>query len=252
MTTSAEQINELIGGYTNLKQYFEGIRGDIDDRLNAAASRWDDFWTIWHVDQAIGSDDAAGNADAPLQTLQEAINRTPEGQRANIRIRGSYDTTRRYMPKGRSVHLYGCDADWSYAKIDINLTTQEDAYNRVLTNGFEGSYHSFWELYNIVLKAKTLAEVQADHPGAGINAITCAIFSSTSSGRTLPGGLMIRYASVDITADPYVTLVNYNIWDISVFSCVFVNPITGRVMNGIAAGTLAADVSQVNTNLVSF
>lgn len=45
MSTSAEQINTLIGGYTDLKTYFEGQRNDWDMRVAAAENQVDTFLT---------------------------------------------------------------------------------------------------------------------------------------------------------------------------------------------------------------
>lgn len=43
MSTSAEQINQLIGGYTDLKAYFEGQRDDWEARVAAAEASF----TAW-------------------------------------------------------------------------------------------------------------------------------------------------------------------------------------------------------------
>lgn len=43
MSTSAEQITDLIGGYTNLKSYFEGQRDDWDSRVAAKEAQVDAF-----------------------------------------------------------------------------------------------------------------------------------------------------------------------------------------------------------------
>lgn len=249
MATSTEQINDLINGYTNLKQYFEGIRGDIDTRLNAAASRWDDFHYVWYVDQATGSDDGNGNTASPLQSIHEAINRTPFGGRANIRIRGRYDTTRRYAAAGRKVHLYGCAADWSLDDIDMHLTTRVDNSNRVETNGFQGAHQGFWEIYNINLKLKSLAQVAADHPGATHSPTLGAIFSHKDSGAGIPGGVMIRYSSVDITDDPYAWIMSPAVWAYSSLAVVYPHSPAGRFIAPIVAGTPSQDVPNLHTNI---
>lgn len=74
MATSTEQINALIGGYTDLKSYFEGARGQIDADLDAAALRVGDTSRLVYVDQINGDNANNGTVDAPVQTLQRAIN----------------------------------------------------------------------------------------------------------------------------------------------------------------------------------
>jgi len=77
MATSTEQINDLIGGYTNLKAFFEGAQAQIETGLNAFAYRVGDSQRSVYIDQVNGDNTDSGLADAPVQTLQAAVDVWP-------------------------------------------------------------------------------------------------------------------------------------------------------------------------------
>jgi len=71
---SRDQVIADMRGWTDLKAYFEGIRGQINGDLNAAAARVGDTFRQFYVDAENGSDDNAGTSDAPFKTMQKAVN----------------------------------------------------------------------------------------------------------------------------------------------------------------------------------
>lgn len=87
MATSAEQITDLIGGYTDLKQYFENIRGSIDDRVEAAIAAAPDMHRNLFVDAVSGDDGNVGDSDNPLATLNKAIDLVPENGSGKVNLR---------------------------------------------------------------------------------------------------------------------------------------------------------------------
>lgn len=91
MATSAEQINDLIGGYTDLKGYFEGVRGQINADLNAAENRVGDTNRSFFVDQVNGNDANDGASSAtPLKTLAAAVSKSVWGGRLTIKLMSDY------------------------------------------------------------------------------------------------------------------------------------------------------------------
>ncbi|WP_456390231.1 hypothetical protein [Profundibacter sp.] len=85
MSTSAEQINELIGDYTDLKGYFEGARGSIDakiDNLPATIRSLSAFAATWDPDEA-NPDNIDGGVFSDLDAL---VNTAPRGSTIYVTI----------------------------------------------------------------------------------------------------------------------------------------------------------------------
>jgi hypothetical protein len=251
MTTSTEDIADLVKGYSNLKTYFEGVRDSIDDRINASVDRWDAYQSTWYVDQLSGSDENEGGQDDPFATLQAAVNKTPYGRRSRIWVSGNYDTTRRYNSSGRKISVFGAGAGWEEADIDLTLTTSLSG-NDIITNGFKGGSESYWELWNVNLKCKTQTQVTADHPGAGTSSADVSIFSHENSASGLPGGVVIRAGSIDLTADPYAYVLSFSTWTYLAVGVSYPSDPAGRIAATVASGTLAKDVGHILSNIPSF
>lgn len=78
MATSAEQINDLIGGYTDLKQYFEGIRAAIDGKLAdlpALVLEMGAYQATWDPNEA----NPTNERDGVFSDLEALINSAPRG-----------------------------------------------------------------------------------------------------------------------------------------------------------------------------
>lgn len=93
MSTSSEQITDLIGGYTDLKSYFEGQRDGWDSRVAAKESEVDAFllsarnefrlpWTMKFDETVLHSKTSLNLAADPsnaAQTIWTAISVSPTG-----------------------------------------------------------------------------------------------------------------------------------------------------------------------------
>lgn len=90
MATSTEQINDLIGGYTDLKAYFEGARDDIEGRVQYALNATPDMDRIYYVNVTTGDDTNTGSIGAPLASIGEAISRTPVMGLVTIYLQSDY------------------------------------------------------------------------------------------------------------------------------------------------------------------
>lgn len=91
---SAEQIADLIGGYTDLKAYFEGKRDAIEADLDAAEVRVGDTRRTFFVDQVNGDDTNSGvTSDEPLQSLEAAIEKSVWGGFLAIQLMSDYEVS---------------------------------------------------------------------------------------------------------------------------------------------------------------
>jgi hypothetical protein len=82
MATSSEQITDLIHGYTDLKQYFEGARARIKHEIETMY----DTQSIY-VDSNTGDDANEGSSAAPLRTFGMALTRVRDGGKTVIQLR---------------------------------------------------------------------------------------------------------------------------------------------------------------------
>lgn len=92
MSTTSEQLAELIRANTALKSYIEEqYEADLDRYKDLAREgRWL-ATAAFHVDQINGDDANDGSADAPLKSLKEAENRAPVGGDLRIVLLSDYD-----------------------------------------------------------------------------------------------------------------------------------------------------------------
>lgn len=75
--TTTQQILDLINSNTDLKGYYEGIRADIEARMQAAQSAFPGMHRVLYVNEATGDDTNSGSASSPVATLERAINLVP-------------------------------------------------------------------------------------------------------------------------------------------------------------------------------
>lgn len=111
MATSTEQINTLIGGYTDLKAYFEGARDDIEDRVQYALTQTQNFTREIVVNQSTGDDAATGQWGAPVASVAEAVSRVPSGGLLILHIEGDYHFTEIIKPQNMALDVRGVGAN---------------------------------------------------------------------------------------------------------------------------------------------
>lgn len=105
MATSTEQINQLIGGFTDLKAFFETHRASLEADAAAVLSQLSEISRTFYVDQALGSDDNIGTIEAPLASITKAAQLTPRGGQLTVILRGDYTTTGREVLEQQYVRL---------------------------------------------------------------------------------------------------------------------------------------------------
>ncbi len=253
MTTENQQMLERLGELTDA---VHGKLGAIDSRLNAVASTWDKLRVTWFVDQATGNDQNDGTKEAPLASIQEAINRTPPYGNPYITVRGQYQTTERYISWGRDVALlagYGADFTTN-ASLRTNLiVTADESAGRIALNSFGSMYRSDWTFYGFSIQVPSATALTAAHPGLSYNQTLACFLSRSSSTHGPAGGLHFTYCDIDLTNDPFGFLFSNTQGVHLVTSGVsYTNPIAGVVHPSIPSGALPKDYGHViTTNLTS-
>lgn len=107
MAVSANDINALLGGYTDLKAYYEGARGGIEARVSAALASIPETLKVYYVHQGSGADNAIGTQAAPLRSIKEAIRRTPAAGTAIVYLLSDYRFTESTPTNGVVVDIRG-------------------------------------------------------------------------------------------------------------------------------------------------
>lgn len=241
MATSTEQINNLIGAYTDLKIYFEGAKDGIEDALAAAASRYQGFFSTVHVDQAIGNDANNGTADAPVASIQRAIDLSPHGGFNSIMVRGNYNTAVRITTNGRMVSIVGCVAgsEWDTADTPAQRPTLTIGYYDVGGSaevaGFHCGYDAYIDIVYFNIQLPSLADVTAALPGSNTGSTNPrGLFSVRSSSHGRPGSVGLRYGELIVPVDYYGALFSAGVgW------YLFTNALT---INGDIAGKVHPEV----------
>jgi hypothetical protein len=225
MPTSTEQINELIGGYTALKLFFEGAEDAINERLNAAAATWANDGATFYVDTQAGNDANDGTDAAPLLTWQEAINRTPPRGRCSIISRSDVTLTHRVQAYGRIVQITSAEgAEWAVPSAENrpNLNaTPYDSGGAVHIPGFSCAYDGGFDINGFKVNWPSEAAVSAALPGAVTSTAYTAFFVRENSSRGAPGYVALRNCDIVLPLDPLGHLLanvpgfNFYAWSVT-------------------------------------
>ncbi|MCA0855896.1 hypothetical protein [Phaeobacter italicus] len=102
MDTSTEQINDLIAANAELKQFFEGIRSSIDQRVDTAVAAIGSNRVIVYIDADNGDDANTGLTEGdPVKTWYAAVIRSASGGRTTFRLMSDFEVSRREsLPHG--------------------------------------------------------------------------------------------------------------------------------------------------------
>ncbi len=88
--TSTNEIAKLIEANTALKQYYEGARVNIDQRINTAAENVGNTRRDFFVDQQNGNDGHEGDRSRPLKSLDQVFARAVWGGFTTITLLSDY------------------------------------------------------------------------------------------------------------------------------------------------------------------
>lgn len=236
---TTDQINALIGGYTDLKDYFEGVRASIDAKVEALTGSLN---VSLYVDSLYGDDTAVGTDAEPLLSVAEAVRRIPSGGHGAIFLKRSATLAEKVSTRARTVLIRSTasaspafksdwyeDADglWRPGQIDFNGVAGGVIFNEIT-----------------VQFANRAAGTRADAWASGLvttNSLTPAAFVgfANSTIYRFPG------------ADAFLLAASINSGSINVASSVtYTSAMDGYWCAGVAAGTASAD-TRFNTNLAT-
>lgn len=127
MSTSTEQITDLIASNADVIAFFQGIRGDIEADLNTAALQVGDTNRLVYVDQTSGDDANDGTVDAPLQSLMRAKNMSVWGGILDIRLKSDYHHDRNLIFRNGQVTIRsdtsGVKRKFTCANVSVDSAT---------------------------------------------------------------------------------------------------------------------------------
>lgn len=242
-----------------LLAYFQGARDNINNTLAEAASRHSGVFVNIYLDQATGDDANVGTRQAPVATVQRAVDLSPPHAILLIHIRGDYTTTARYGSKGRRILVNGC-----HGTGDTFTTASQTSERPLITptvvnvggharvNGFANEYGSLWNFNQCRIALPSTAAVSAALPGAnqtdGVSRAFCPI---PSSGGIPQGMLSFRYCDLDAPPDYYGALFSPHPGaTFFLLACTVTGSLAGKIHPAIPAGTnRSAAAHIIHTNL---
>ncbi len=256
MATSTEQINQLIGGYTDLKQYFEDVRGTIDAkvadlyaaRLNLPAA----MRRKVYVDQINGSDGNDGRLESPVSSIGQAMKSCVPLGLLDIVLMTDYeaDAARWVMRPGSAVYLRSHSA-MNTLHLTMQPSDERDGEVKYEVSGFYGSYEAppaTLQINNVHVK---FPEEEQIHPVYGPN--YCALFGANGSGGPALMACEIVNSVLEMPSggEGYVIGARNRNVALAVKGTTQIGNFAGRWVSDIAGGTLTTDAPNVLSNLTS-
>lgn len=222
MATSTEQINDLIGGYTDLKAHYEAIRGNIATDLAAAALRVGDTNRLIYVDQTNGDDANDGTVDAPLQTLNRAKNMSVYNGILDIRLKSDYHHDRSLIFRNGQINIRsdvsGLKRKFTCAPVSVDSAVSTPS----LSNGTGYSMFFFKDM-----------ELEMCTAGAGVTAKRLVSCTGLTTVALIDCDVMLPAGSDQCLMAP----VNNHGMGLCVQSTTYPVEMSGRWIENIAAAT---------------
>jgi hypothetical protein len=230
---STDQVIADMRGWTDLKAYFEGARGDIVQRLNTATQRVGDTFRTYFVDQANGNDGNDGSQASPFKTLQAAASRAVYGGRLRIELLSDYHMDKILYLRDGAVEIVGRDVK---RRITFAGSVDgADAYYPRFSRPYSAGSILFGNLTLVLSKADDSVVYKHIIAAHGFTAVT---FLSSD---------------FEIAADADVSVFQYSHaigWIVQ--SVTYPAEINGKWVEGIPAGTDPKTLSRIAfTNLAT-
>lgn len=237
-------VGNLVTQTTKLIDYFGGKKSSIDAAVAAAIAAIPEGRKIFYVNQLTGDDNADGQAARPLKTIDKALSNTPVGGLCIVRLQSDYRMGVNISVDSRVLSIFsdttGVKRKITPAYYLIADGTANYLAGIVLANGAQ------------VL----LSDITVDLPSpAGLNpaptGFVNAFFKSTSNGGSVILAVKVSSCEFTSTADGTAFIVGApnSAVVFEVLGTSFPASFGGRYINGIIAGTLPKDISNIMTNL---
>lgn len=238
--TGTEDINSLIGGYTDLKTYFEGVRGAIDARVDALVTS---LSVKVFVNEPLGNDAADGGEQTPVKTLKEAVSRVPAGAFGTIVFKTSVTVSEQISTRARGLLFEAYPTVTPALKSD--WYSDADGLQRPGQINFAGSYGS------VAFNGVGMHFEGRPSGGTRADAYACGVFAANALTPPLFCGLFNCAITRDAGADAFLVAAASNTATLNVASNVtYSSAMNGFWFAGVAAGT-ARTSTRYNTNIAT-
>lgn len=238
------QIADLVSATNSLIAVFNGKSAAIDARVSAAIAATPEMRRIWYVDQVAGLDTNAGTAAAPLKTIGKAIANTPTNGICNVLLLSDYTVDSQIdLNVGRLI------VEGSGARRTITAKYYGDAVSAML-----GAFR-FTDPTGLI-GFRNIALVLAGLGGLPEpTSRRLASFIRSYTGAAVPTLVMVGFEGCIVTkaADFTGGLVGLAASGVSLsaYDTTFPSDFGGRYISGVNAGTAAATLANVITNLAT-
>lgn len=179
MSTSAEQINQLIGGYTDLKAYYEEERDRIDAARTAALGDVSNaIRENMYFDALVDPLLPTNVSEREFATLNELLNAAPAGSMINARLAAG-----KTIPLANQAFVRRSSVSFSKegvgaAPVIATQSFEFEGENRMWLIEASGDSHLYFRDVNVLLPAKAnvalgwrgdqVGLVRGQHGGSGV------------------------------------------------------------------------------------
>lgn len=235
MTTFSEQIGALIASGTDLQAFYLAEKARIQDEVTAALRTVPNSERSYSVDQINGDDTATGGTADPLQSIDEALRRTPRGGYCQLSLVGDYSLTKRLDFDGINLRLRGELNAQQKPKLIIG---DAELYGQNHLAGFEFARGASLLLndidINVVANNQNLVSI-------------AAVFGAFSTGLGID--IRVKLVRSNITFAGAGALCQANLSAVTLMALSCTGSTSGRWVALTAAGTASNTLNYLVTNL---
>lgn len=261
MSDPMENLNNAALALSAAASKIDDFIDEAENQVGAVAGRYGSTVAKIYVDQAVGNDAHAGTKEAPVATIQRAVELSVPGVVNQIIVRGNYTTTQRYLAYGRKIGvLAAVGEDWETNLEPAQRPTltighaiiDEDGVDYARLFGFSIGYGAIWNILNFDIVLPSQAVVLAGNPAAQISSSRRALFVMEGSAQEPAGTGVIRYGEVTVPADCFARMLSNNSGGgFFMHSTTLAGSLDGLIHPRATAGTSSDDVNYLHTNLTT-
>ncbi|GAB7529392.1 hypothetical protein PS3A_18010 [Pseudomonas sp. 3A(2025)] len=238
------EIAGLSGKATALIDYFTSIRASITASIASAVAAAPAISRTFYVSQVSGDDNALGNADSPLKTIDRAITSTPSGGVADIILLEDYTLAANISVGSRRIIIRGENEASTARKLTVNEFLMPNGMKRF--GGFQVNRAASLDLADMTIALPDSAGGLA----ASLDTYYALIFAG---GSRLPGFMPIKFFNVNFTLRGTFTGkivgTGFPSLALTASSCVIPTALEGSLISGVAAGKDPNTIPWLVTNI---
>ncbi len=258
MTTLADRIADFETQANQLLDLPQQIADTAQARINQLGSYWDqhvnNMHTYMHVHQQNGDDAAAGTAQAPLKSIDEALRRTPPGGVCDCILHSGYHFSEP-LPVSQTFLAMSSAGTIRYPVTVERLTREWEGVQKRYSAGIELRYRGA-----VMMMGLTVTVPPLDGNWGTLDPIPYLQgFIQTGQANRLGGQLAsLVYCDIAIPAAPFCAVVGNDVTrrpiELYVQSCVATDqPLEGNLLSSATDtnGTATSGLPWLQTNLVT-